>query len=66
MICQFCFQFQEILNENIKKRIQEDFGTNQVATESINFMQTEVNFLTFHTFETFELYLEQTSESYKI
>ena len=66
MICQFCFQFQEILNENIKKRIQEDFGTNQVATESINFMQTEVNFLTLHTFETFERYLEQTSESYKI
>ena len=35
-------QFQALVNENIKKRIQEDFGMNQVATESINFMQSKV------------------------
>ena len=38
-------QFQEVVNENIQKRIQNDFGKNQVATESINFMQTEVSLL---------------------
>lgn len=36
-------KFQEIVNENMRKRIQEDFGSNQVATESINYMQNKLS-----------------------
>lgn len=35
--------FQNVVNENIKKRIQEDYGKNQIATESIDFMQTKLS-----------------------